>query len=171
MLGVSRSGYYEWNRSGKKRHKLKQLREQELLAQIRRIHKASHGIFGYRKITFKLKDAGIPCTGKRVLKVMSKYGIRSRVVRKYKPQTTKADPTHGVFENLLGQNFTVSAPNQVWVSDITYIRVGDSWMYLAIVLDLFTRCPVGWALSKHPMPSSFAGRSRVPARKRIRPMA
>ena|GEM_PF-1876077 len=150
VLKVSRSGYYDWAQSGRERRERRWLQEQELLGHIRRIHKRSHGIFGYRRIAFKLKDEGIPCTPKRILKIMSKYGIKARTIRKYKPQTTKANPSHTAFENLHAQNFEVSALNKVWVSDITYIRVGERWVYLAVVIDLYTRAPVGWALSSRP---------------------
>ena len=149
-LGVSRSGYYEWEQTGKERKRLKQLADQELLKEIRAVYDAYHGIFGYRKIFFKLKDKGVPCTDKRVHKLMKKHGIRSRTVRRFKPQTTKADPSHKAFDNLLEQNFAASAPGKVWVGDITYIKLGGKWVYLAVVIDLYRKRPVGWALSHSP---------------------
>ena len=81
---------------------------------------------------------------------MRKYGLKARTVRKYKPQTTKADANERAYPNLLGQNFAADAKGKVWVADITYIRVGFKWTYLAVVLDLYNREPVGWAYGAHP---------------------
>ena len=149
-LKVSRSGYYDWVCRGRQKHELQRLRDEELLGEIMRVFYASHRIFGYRKVYWKLKDQGIPCTLERVRKLMSIRSVNARVVRKYRPQTTKADPANAAYPNLLAQNFNVEAPNKVWVGDITYIRTGNSWSYLAMVIDLYDRRPVGWAVSRHP---------------------
>ena len=81
---------------------------------------------------------------------MNKHGIQSEIRRKYKSQTTTADPASKAFDNLLSQNFYASKKGQVWVSDITYIRVGFKWTYLAMVINLYNREPVGWAHGLHP---------------------
>jgi putative transposase len=81
---------------------------------------------------------------------MNKHGIKARTVLKYKPQTTKADVSAKAYPNLLEQNFTAETKGKVWTTDITYIRVGFKWTYLAVVLDLFNREPVGWAYGLHP---------------------
>ena len=81
---------------------------------------------------------------------MRQHGIKARTKQKYKPQTTKADTSERAYPNLLKQNFTVDAKGKVWVADITYIRVSFKWTYLAVVLDLYNREPVGWAFGSHP---------------------
>ena len=86
----------------------------------------------------------------RVRKLMHRHGIKSVVRRKYKPQTTSIDPSAKVYDNLLEQNFSVAVKKQIWVADITYIRAGFKWTYLAVVIDLYNREPVGWAYGLHP---------------------
>lgn len=126
------------------------LSEAKLVAHIKRVYEESERTAGYRKVYYLLKDQGIPCSINRVKKLMSQYGIKSAIRSKYKPQTTTPDPTAKAFDNLLNQYFSVSGKNEVWVADITYIRVGFKWTYLAVVIDLFNREPVGWAYGLHP---------------------
>lgn len=121
-----------------------------MLVQIRVVRKQTYNILGYKKTFWKLKDRGIPCTEKRVQRLMRENNLKSRIRRKYKPQMTKAAREALAFPNLLNQNFETTKPNQVWVADITYIREGNHWSYLAVVLDLFKREPVGWAYGRSP---------------------
>jgi len=147
ILEVTRSGYYAYLKEGRKC-----IRENEaaLLDAIRRAYEESEHTAGYRKVYHLLVSQGVPCSIDRVRKIMNRYEIKSVVRRKYKPQTTSADPLATAFDNLLKQNFNVSGKNQVWVADITYIRAGFKWTYLAVVIDLYNREPVGWAYELHP---------------------
>lgn len=148
FLEVTRSGYYAWlQRSA--RHK-NSVQEAELLGRIREAYNASHRTAGYRKIYAALKRKGVQCSEDTVKKLMRKHGIKARTVRKYKPKMTKADASARAYPNVLNQNFTVKAKGKVWVADITYIRVGFKWTYLAVVLDLYNREPVGWAYGSSP---------------------
>lgn len=148
MLQVSRSGYYEWKEAV---CSFKAKRDAVLLAQIRQIERDNHGLYGVRRVHRALNDEYIAKAGKsRVQRIMSQYGIKAKTHTKFKPQTTKADPKETAFENLLGQNFGVLESNQIWLSDITYLRVGGKWSYLAVVLDLYDRKPVGWSLGSRP---------------------
>lgn len=126
------------------------LSEAALVAQIKRVYEESERTAGYRKVYHLLRRQSILCSIDRVKKLMNKYGIKSVVRCKYKPQTTSADSASKAFDNLLGQNFNASQKGQIWVSDITYIRVGFKWTYLAMVIDLYNREPVGWAHGLHP---------------------
>jgi len=147
VLEVTRSGYYAYLKEGRRA-----AREEAppLLDAVRRVYKESERTAGYRKVYHLLMDRGTLCSMNKVRKLMNKYGIKSVVRRKYKPQTTSGDPKANAFDNLLNQNFSVTAKNQVWVADITYIRAGFKWTYLAVVIDLYNREPVGWAYGLHP---------------------
>ncbi len=98
----------------------------------------------------ELNDKGIRVGRSKVQRVMHDHGIKAQIKTKYKPQTTKADPTEAAFENLLNQDFTAQEFNKVWLADITYVRVNSQWCYLASVLDLARRKVVGWALGTRP---------------------
>jgi len=102
---------------------------------------------GSPKITKELNDRGIQVSKNRVARRMKEAGLRSIVRRKYRPTTTDSKHTHPVADNLLQRDFTASGPNKVWVSDITYVRTEGGWVYLTVILDLFSRMVVGWALS------------------------
>jgi len=149
-LNVTRSGYYAYLKEGRHRIRSSMMSEEALVAQIKRVFEESERTAGYRKVYFLLKDQNIPCSINRIKKLMNKHGIRSVIKSKYKPQTTSADPSDKAFDNLLDQDFGTSAKNEVWAADITYIRVGFKWAYLAVVIDLYNREPVGWAFGLHP---------------------
>jgi len=154
LLDVTRSGFYAWQKLNAGDRALHDggasVHEAGLIGHIRRIYNASHKTAGYRKVYAALQIEGVDCSEERVKKLMRKHEIKARTVRKYKPQTTKADASERAYPNLLQQNFTAKAKDRVWVADITYIRVGFKWTYLAVVLDLFNREPVGWAYGAHP---------------------
>jgi transposase InsO family protein len=142
-LAVSRSGFYAWLGRGESRRAGEDLR---LLVLIRAEHEKSRGTYGAPRIHAALKKRGEVCGLHRVERLMQEAGIRSKVRRKYK-KTTDSNHPHPVAPNLLDQNFTVSGPNQVWVSDITYIWTEEGWLYLASTMDLYSRKIVGWAMS------------------------
>ena len=143
VLNVSKSGYYAW----RVRPQSKRARENEKLDHyIKTIYRKNRGTYGSPRITEALKKQNIACSENRVAKRMSKNGIKAKTKKRFKV-TTNSKHNHSVAENLLGQNFKAQRPNQVWASDITYIWTQEGWLYLAVILDLFSRQIVGWAMS------------------------
>lgn len=147
-MHVSRSSYYEWV-SGTERKREKS--DGALLASIRQAERENHGNLGVRHVYHVLRDDYKIMTSKRrVQRIMHNAGIKAKRSLKYKPQTTHATPNETAFPNLLNQQFQTERSNQIWLADITYIRVGGKWAYLAVVYDLYSRMPVGWALGRSP---------------------
>ncbi len=142
-FGISKSGYYAWLKRPLSQRKQNRM---ELVANIRAIYEDSDGVYGAPKITKTLQEQGVKAHQKQVSRLMKEHGIRSKTVRKYK-QTTNSKHSLPVSENLLNQDFSASHPNQKWVTDITYCRTAEGWLYLASVLDLCTRKIVGWQIS------------------------
>jgi putative transposase len=144
VLGVSHSGYDDWrDRPESKRA----LANRQLLGEIRRIE-ARHGSrYGSPRMHAALRAEGRSCS--RVARLMRANGIRAVAGRRFRPTTTDSHHSLPVAPNLLEQNFHASAPNHVWLADITYIATAEGWLYLAAVLDLATRKIVGWAMRDH----------------------
>jgi putative transposase len=142
-LSVSRSGYYGWRVRPESRRKAENRR---LDVHIRAIFNKHKGRYGSPKITHELNAVGINASKNRVARRMRTLGLKSIIRRKYRP-TTDSKHSHPVAQNLLARKFTTSGPNQVWVSDITYIGTERGWLYLTVLVDLFSRMAVGWALS------------------------
>lgn len=145
VLGVSRSGYYGWlaRRPSQRDKKCAQI-----AAAATQSHEDSNRIYGYRKVHEELVEGmGIECCKETVRKVMKKLGIRSKVARKF-VSTTDSRHNRPVAENLLERDFEAMGPNQKWVADITYIRTREGWLYLAGVMDLWSRRIVGWSVSE-----------------------
>ena len=140
ILEVSRSGYHNYVR-----RKLPQrsLRQQFLLEQIKRIFARSRGLYGSPRIYRELRKQGMVCNKKTVARIMRINAIRAKTKRKYKVTTDSAHK-YPVAENIVGQNFNVSAVNKIWVSDITYLWTKEGWLYLTCILDLCSRMIVGW---------------------------
>ena len=143
VLKVSRSGYYAFRGRGKS---MRQLANERILAAIKEAHKESRRIYGSPRITDALRDGGIRCSENRVARLMRANGITAKMKRKFKA-TTDSNHNLPVAKNLLNRQFKVDRPNKVWVSDITYIWTTEGWLYLAVILDLFSRQIVGWAMS------------------------
>jgi putative transposase len=146
VLGVSPAGYYAW-RSRPESHR--KAVNRALLAEIRRVHAAHRGRYGAPRIH------GSPCVAwghtasrGRVERLMRHQGIRA-VTRRFRACTTDSHHDLPVAPNWLDQKFAAGRPNQVWLADITYVPTGEGWLYLAAVLDLFTRKIVGWAMRDH----------------------
>jgi len=146
VLGVGRSGYYAWcSRSASQR-----IQEDEvLLVKIQQEYQISRGTYGSPRIHAALQKQGVKCSQKRVARLMRLHKIAGQKRRKRRPITTQRDPSAMPAPNLLNQEFHASAPDQKWVSDITYIETAEGWLYLASVLDLFSRKVVGWAMADH----------------------
>ncbi len=144
VLKVSRSGYYAW-RVRPESHRAKT--DRELTRMILHIHIDSDGVYGAAKITAELKEEGYQCGRHKVARLMRKAGLKGCPKRPFKV-TTLRDPSHAVADNLLEQDFTAAGPNERWSSDITYISTHQGWLYLAVVMDLFSRRIVGWSMGR-----------------------
>ena len=143
VLAVSESGYRAWKQGGTPDRT--RLTDAQLLALIRAIHDALKGAYGSPRMVRELRGRGVPASKERVERLMRQHGIRARHKRRYKA-TTDSKHHLPVAANLLNRDFTPSAPNQTWTSDMTYLWTDEGWLYLAIVLDLFNREVVGWSL-------------------------
>ena len=125
-----------------------------LVAAIRQIERENDGNYGVQKVYEELREERNISIGRsKVQRLMHENGIRAQIKSKYKPQTTNSDPTAKAFPNLLNQNFDVTEVNKVWLADITYIKVGGKWSYVAAVLDLARRKIVGWSIGTRPTAS------------------
>ena len=146
ILGVGRSGYYAWrSRPTSQRDQA----NEALLVKIQAEFQSSRETYGSPRIHAALQRQGVPCGQKRVARLMRVHQIIARKRQKRRPVTTQRDAGSVPAPNLLNQNFSALAPNQKWVTDITYIDTAEGWLYLASVLDLFSRRIVGWAMADH----------------------
>jgi len=144
MLNVSRSGYYNFiNWEPSKRFN----EEKELLDKIRKIHSKSRQTYGSPRVYAALKKEGENCSRKRVARLMKKAGIQAKMKKRFKV-TTKTNPKAKPAPNLLQQDFTAQQSNQRWVADITYVATAEGWLYVAAVLDLFSRKIIGLAMNE-----------------------
>jgi transposase InsO family protein len=145
-LKVSASGYYAWRKRGLGRRAVANL---ELARRIRDIYQASRRTYGSPRVHATLRQDGWMCSRKRVARLMRCEGLAGRSPRRRFPHTTQATPGSPVAPNLLAQDFTAERPDQKWVADITYVDTAEGWLYLAPVLDLFSRKVVGWSMDSH----------------------
>ncbi len=143
-FNVSRSGYYQWR---KRKPSLRERKDEFLKQEILTIYHRGRGNYGSPRIHRDLIKAGISCGRNRVERLMKELGIRAKHKKKFKV-TTDSWHHYQVAENLLDRNFNPSGPNQCWVSDITYIYTKEGWLYLAAVMDLYSRRLIGWAMEK-----------------------
>lgn len=143
VLGVSKSGYYAWRDRPKSNQKK---RKEKLTILVSRAYLESRQNYGSPKITRQLNRQGIQVSEKTVTRIMQENNIRSKTVKKYKA-TTNSKHSLPVYPNLVNQNFTVDRPGDVWVGDITYIWTKEGWLYLASIMDLYSRRLLGWAMS------------------------
>jgi transposase InsO family protein len=142
VLEVSRSGFYAWCR----REPSERARQDEKLrVEIRATHAVSRRTYGSPRIQSALAENGLRVSRKRVARLMAEEGLQGQQKRRFRV-TTNSKHSFPVAPNLLQRDFTAFEPNQVWVSDITYIWTWEGWLYLAVILDLFSRRVVGWAL-------------------------
>jgi putative transposase len=146
VLGVSRAGFY----AAERRVPGSRAQYNEVLsAVIRAIHKTSRQTYGSPRVHREVRAAGLVGGRHRIARLMREAGLRARTSRRWRPQTTNSTHGYGVAGNLLQRRFSVketSGPNRVWCGDITYVRTGEGWLYLAVLLDLGSRMVVGWAM-------------------------
>lgn len=143
MLGISRSSYYAWR---KRKPSQREHYMQILLGRIREIHKLSRKTYGSPRVHAELKRQGIACNQKTVARLMRLDGIQGQRKRR-RVTTTDSNHCFPIAANLLNRDFHADQPNQKWVADITFIPTAEGWLYLAGVLDLFSRKVVGWEMS------------------------
>lgn len=148
VLKVSASGFYEHERRSGKPPTGHRMNDDALLVHIKALHAEVRGEYGWPRIWKELLARGIRVGKDRVQKLMQQHGIKARGKRKFIATT---DSNHGlpVAENLLNREFQPTMPNAVWTSDITYIATDEGWLYLAVVIDLFSRQIVGWSMQQH----------------------
>jgi putative transposase len=143
VLNVSSSGYYAWR---KRPVSAREVANQQLLEKIEVVHTESHETYGSPRVYHVLKAQGVACSENRVARLMRLHHIRAKQTKRYKV-TTRRNKAHPVAPNLLKRNFVAQRPDQIWLADITYIPTLEGWLYLATILDLYTRRIVGWAMS------------------------
>lgn len=152
VLQLTRSSYHYW-----RRHQSSSYRQRNggLVQEIRRVHQASRRTYGSPRITRKLHASGFVCTTKRVAKLMRENNIRAKTKKRFK-RTTDGTRTKNASPNLVKQEFHAERPNQLWTSDMTYIWTREGWLYLAVILDVFGRRIVGYAMSHRSSASLVA---------------
>lgn len=143
-LGVSRSGYYVWRDREDSQRKMD---DQRLLKEMVRIFKASRETYGYPRVHAALKAQGIVCGRHRVARIMRENSLKARMARRFKYHRHREHLFAGT-TNLLLNRPPANAPNQVWVGDVSYIRVRRKWSYIGIVMDHYTRKVIGWSFSE-----------------------
>ncbi|BCQ52295.1 transposase [Burkholderia gladioli pv. gladioli] len=141
MLDVARAGYYHWLHFPMSD---RDTEDQRLLGLIRDSYTASYGVYGARRVCCDLREVGEVCSKNRVAKIMQRNGIKA--IRGYKSPRRAAGRPSILAPNRLNRQFTVEAADRAWVTDITYLRTWQGWLYLAVVLDLYSRKVVGWAM-------------------------
>ena len=145
VLKLTRSGYYAW----RQRRESSRVREnRNLCEQIVEIFEASRRTYGSPRIHAALRSRGFNISRNRVVRLMSKLGIRAREKRRFKV-TTDSEHPFPIADNVLNRDFKTTEPDKVWVADITYVWTGEGWLYLAVILDLFSRRVVGWSMAEH----------------------
>jgi putative transposase len=144
VLAVSDSGYYDWR---DRPPSARRQRHQRIAQAAARSYFESHRIYGYRKVHQDLQAEGVPCGEDTVRQVLRENGLYSRVKRKF-VTTTDSNHSKPIADNLLERDFSAERPNEKWVADITYLATAEGWLYLAAVMDLFSRRIVGWSMSE-----------------------
>lgn len=147
LLGVSTSGYYGWrDRTPSKRDQ----EDKALQEEIRQIHRESRGTYGAPRVHAELQARGIRCGRKRVARLMRELGLQG-VSRRRHDGTTRRDSRRPISDDLVERRFHADRPNRLWVADMTQHKTEEGWLYLAAVLDVFSRRVVGWAMGDRPV--------------------
>ncbi len=146
MLGVARAGYYAWRTRGPS---ARAQADAALSVRIVRLHQTSRTTYGAPRIHAELAAAGERVGRKRVARLLRGAGLHGACRRRTVPRTTITDPTAVVAPNRLARDFTAPAPDRRWVGDITYLPTAEGWLYLASLVDVYSRRVVGWALADH----------------------
>jgi len=142
LLGVTRQGYYAFARRSPS---ARLANDKALQERLRALHAESRGTYGSPRLQAALRAEGVRVGKRRIERALQVLGLHARTHRRYRV-TTWANPAHATAANTLERRFEASRPNQRWVTDITYVWTDEGWCYLAVILDLFSRAVVGWAL-------------------------
>jgi transposase InsO family protein len=142
VFGISRSGYYEWLNQ---KPSVRKLEAERLKNIIHTAYQMSRRVYGYRRVHAEMRAQNISCSLNRVSRLMKQEGLKSKTRRKFRI-TTDSTHTLPVYPNLLERNFIAKKPNMSWTSDITFVATQEGWLYLAVILDLYSRKVVGWAM-------------------------
>lgn len=143
---VSRSGYYAWR---ERTPSARQLANERLVAAIQLLRQGEEAAYGSPRMTEELQARGLACSENRVARLMRQHGLRAHAAPCFVPCTTDSDHAEPIAPNRLAERAAPDGPNQVWLQDITYIPTAQGWLYLALVLDRWSRKIVGWALADH----------------------
>ena len=143
VIDISRSGYYTWKTGDKSP---RQQEREGLIPKVKAIHRQTKGTYGARRISEELKSMGEHCGRTKARTLMKLAGVKARQRKRFKV-TTDSKHNYPVAPNLLERNFEISEPDRVYCADITYIWTAEGWLYLAIIIDLFSRQIVGWSMS------------------------
>lgn len=146
VLEISRAGYYAWRGRPESR---RAAANRELVADIRRVDRDVRGRYGSPRIHAELKAQGRGMSRGRIERLMRHHGISAIMARPRRAKTTDSQHDGPIAPNLINRNFIAAAPNQIWLADITYVETAQGWLYLATVLDLYSRKIVGWAMDDH----------------------
>ena len=168
VFGVSRQGYYKWVRRQDIASPRAQRRKQ-IDALVSTAFVVRKGRSGSPELALDLKDQGVHCNRKTIAQSMREQGLRAKAARKFKA-TTNSKHSLPVAPNILAQDFTAAAPNQKWVGDITYVSTSEGWLYLAVVIDLYSRMVVGWAMSERMTTPLIKAALEMSLLRRKRPM-
>ena len=162
---VKRSGYHAWVQAGASQ---RERTDAQLLPKIRAVHQQHQGRYGAPRIQEELAEQGARHGGKRIARLMQADGLRGLCSRRFVPRTTHSDHDQPIAPNLLAARPAPTGPNQTWVTDLTYVRTDEGWLYVAVILDLWSRCVVGWATAP-TLHAQLAVRALVMAIKHRRP--
>lgn len=146
VSGVSRSRYYAWKRRGPSPREKANAR---LATEIEVVYTASRGTYGSPRVHAALAARGVHCGRHRVARLMRAQGLAGRTPRRRRPITTRQQAGNTVAPNVLNRDFSATRPDQKWVADITYLDTDEGWLYLAVILDLFSRRVIGWSMADH----------------------
>ena len=146
VLGVSPAGYYAWR---VRPECPRAAANRELIDDIKRVHRDTHGRYGSPRVYAELKAQGRGASRGRIERLMRRHGIRAIMARPRRVRTTDSRHDFLIAPNLIKRNFIATAPNQIWLADITYVETDQGWLYLATVMDLYSRKIVGWAMADH----------------------
>ena len=144
VLNVSSSGYYNWHR---RPESARAQSNRALDSEIRQVYGEHKQRYGVPRITDELKDRGFQCSENRVARRMTKLGLKGIQAKKFK-RTTDSNHDKPVAPDLIEQDFTAASPNQKWVSDLTYVWTEEGWLYLVVIMDLYSRAIIGWSMGK-----------------------
>jgi transposase InsO family protein len=163
VLGISRSGYYDWRDRPPSR---RDCENADLTERIREVHHRSRGTYGYPRVHAELKALGIHCNRKRVARLMRKDGLRGCIRGRRRKHTTRQDPLAVPAPDLVERNFVATAPDRLWTADITYLTTDEGFLYLAFVLDVYSRKVVGWSMANYLRSELVAAALEMALRRR-----